>query len=113
MIHIESDLPISMQPIDPAFDLLEKDSSHAKLFAQIARCLENNGITSGYRLGGLGSHEEYSIFKDAGYWVVAFSERGMHDIVGIFPDFHDATEMLLCKMLDSNDKYFDWKEVFS
>lgn len=112
MIHISSDLPISMEPVDPMFDLLERDSSHSKLFAQIKKSLEENGIMSGYRLGSLGTHEEYSLLKDSGYWVVAFSERGRHDVIGIFPDFHDATEMLLCKMLNTNDEYFDWKAVF-
>ncbi|RQO73160.1 hypothetical protein DBR44_09600 [Aquitalea sp. FJL05] len=111
MIRLESDLNISFAALQPEQDLLEKDSSQEKLFKTIATCLKEHEILNGYVLGRLGNHEEYSLFKNSGYWIVAFSERGKHEACGVFMDYFDATEMFLCKMIRPNP-FFDWKKVF-
>ncbi|RKQ63120.1 hypothetical protein C8E02_0137 [Vogesella indigofera] len=113
MIKIDGDLDIDFSTLPDNQDLLEKDSSQKKLFSCIHECLNNNGIKSGYTLGYLGGNEEYSLFKRSGYWIVAFSERGRHDAIAVFMDFHDATEFFLGKMLDLSNKYFDWEKVFN
>ncbi len=106
MISITADIDISFKPVDPSL------YSEKKLYEQIASCLLENSITSGYVLGCLGEHEEFSLFKSGDYWIVGFSERGNHYAKGIFMDFASATDFFFSIMLGSNAKYWKWIDVF-
>ncbi len=110
MIKFEIDLDVTFKNTSP--DALDMYSSQERLFEKIVECLKKNGINTGYSLGRLGGSEGYSLFKYLEYWLLVYSERANNELIGIFVDFHDATDFFLCKMLDTNDNFFDWKEVF-
>lgn len=111
MITISSDMPVDFRPMDPFFDLLNRDSSEAALFDAVRGYLDARGVVGGYSLGKLGVDEELSLFKNDGYWVVAYSERGTSHFNGIFHSYFEATEFFIWSLVKPRQTTVDWKTV--
>lgn len=112
MIEINSDMPLDFKPMDSFFDLLSRDSNETELFNAIREHLEASGVVGGYSIGRLGSHEELSLLKNDGYWVVAYSERGVSHFLGIFRSYVEATEFFIWSLVKPQPPMLNWTAVF-
>jgi hypothetical protein len=113
MIKVDSNLSIDFSPLPLFFDVLESQVGIEIFYKRLDLYLKDQGAVTAfgpvypYCLGFLGEHEQFSLIKNSGYWVVAFTERGSSRFLGIFKSGIDATNFFISQV-SKTENTFKW-----